>query len=297
MINDNYIKIRKILYIILLANFFVAICKIIIGHITKSLSLLADGFHSLSDGASNIVGIISITLASKPEDKEHPYGHKKFETMASLIISAMLLFIVYNVMTNSISKIYHPQNLIISSESLIVLIVTLLINILVASYENSRGKKYNSSFLIADSIHTKSDIFVSIGVLVTLVSVKLGVPPIIDVIVSFIVAGFIIYAAYEIFLEAASVLTDKVILTEEEVKNVVLEFNKVKSVHKIRSRGYIDHIFLDMHILVDSNLNVDEVHKLVHEIEDRFKYKKKIDVDAVIHVEPYCDEEMKEIKH
>lgn len=297
MTNDNYIKIKRVLYIILFANFLVAISKIIIGYISNSLSLSADGFHSLADGASNIVGIISITLASKPEDREHPYGHKKFETMASLIISAMLLFIAYNIIVNSIEKISNPQDLIINIESLIVLIVTLIINIFVATYENRKGKKYNSSFLVADSIHTKSDIFVSIGVLITLVAVKLGIPTIIDVIVSFIVGSFIIYAAYEIFVEATSVLTDKVILTEEEVENVVLEFKKVKSVHRIRSRGYIDHIFLDMHILVDSNLNVDEVHKLVHEIEDKFKCKKKINVDAVIHVEPYCDEEMKELKY
>lgn len=295
MINDNYGKIKKVLYIILIANFLVAICKIIIGQASKSLSLSADGFHSLSDGASNIVGIISITLASKPEDKEHPYGHKKFETMASLIISAMLLFLVYNIIVNSIGKIYNPHNLKVSTESLIILITTLITNILVATYEKRKGKQYSSSFLIADSIHTKSDIFVSIGVLITLIAVKLGAPPIIDSIVSFIVAGFITYAAYEIFSEAASILTDKVILTEEEVENVVSEFKMVKSVHKIRSRGYTDHIFLDMHILVDSNLNVNEVHKLVHEIEDRFKSKKKINVDAVIHVEPYCDEELKEM--
>lgn len=294
MVNDNYIKVKRVLYAILFANLVVAISKIIIGYFSKSLSLSADGFHSLSDGASNIIGIISIALASKPEDKEHPYGHKKFETMASLIISAMLLFIAYNVIIKSIDKIYNPQELIINIESLIILITTLCINIFVAIYEKRKGKEYNSSFLIADSIHTKSDIFISMGVLVTLVAVKLGIPIIVDGIVSFIVAGFIIYAAYEIFLEAASVLTDKVILKEEEVKSLVLEFKKVKSVHKIRSRGYTDYIFLDMHILVDSNLNVDEVHRLVHEIEDRFKSRKKINIDTVIHVEPYYDEEMKE---
>ena len=126
---------------------------------------MADGFHSISDGASNIVGMIGIVMASKPKDIDHPYGHKKFETM--------LLFISFNVIKSSISKLFNPSTLEVSIESLIIILITLFINIFVASYENRQGQKLNSQLLIADSLHTKSDIFVSIGVLIALFSVNL----------------------------------------------------------------------------------------------------------------------------
>lgn len=290
---NNYKNIKKVLYLLLIANLFVTVAKIVIGFSSKSMALSADGFHSLSDSATNIIGIISIVFASKPEDNEHPYGHKKFETMASLIICVVLTFIAYNIIIQSISKIDSHKNLEISLESLIILICTVFINIAVANYENKKGKEYKSSFLIADSIHTKSDIFISIGVIATLICIKVGIPPVIDVIVSLVVSIFILHAAYEIFKEATSILTDKVVLKNEEVKDIVSDFSKIKSVHKIRSRGFKDYIFLDMHILVDNNLNVDVVHKLVHELEDKFREKLNTTVDLVVHVEPYCDEELK----
>lgn len=285
---NKYHMIKKVLIIILIANFAVSVAKIIIGYVTKSLSLSADGFHSFSDGASNIVGLISITLASKPIDNEHPYGHKKIETMASLIIGGMLVFLTYNIVVQSIQKFFNQTEITVSLESILILLSTLCINIFVAYYENKQGKKYNSSFLIADSIHTKSDIFVSIGVLTTLICIKMGVPPIIDVFVSIIVACFILYAAYEIFKDAYNVLIDSKILDEEKVRDVVMKsFNNVKDVHNIRSRGGKDYIFLDMHIKVNPDLQVSEVHSLVHNIDKVIKKKDERVIETIIHVEPF----------
>lgn len=285
---NKYHMIKRVLIIILIANFAVSAAKIIIGYLTKSLSLSADGFHSFSDGASNIVGLISITLASKPIDEEHPYGHKKIETMASLIIGGMLLFLTYNIVVQSIQKFFNQTEITVSLESIMVLLSTLFINIFVAYYENKQGKKYNSSFLIADSIHTKSDIFVSIGVLTTLICIKLGLPSTIDVFVSIVVAGFILYAAYEIFKDAYNVLIDSKILDEKNIKDVVMKtFNSVKDVHKIRSRGGKDYIFVDMHIKVNPNLKVSEVHLLVHDIDKAIKKKDNRVVETIIHVEPF----------
>lgn len=288
MEENKYHIIKRVLIIILIANFAVSAAKIVIGYLTKSLSLSADGFHSFSDGASNIIGLISITLASKPIDDEHPYGHKKIETMASLIIGGMLVFLTYNIVVQSIQKFFNQTEIIVSLESIIILVSTLFINIFVAYYENKQGKKYNSSFLIADSIHTKSDIFVSIGVLTTLVCIKLGLSSIIDIFVSIIVAGFILYAAYEIFKEAYNVLIDSKILDEEKIKDMVMSnFSYVKDVHNIRSRGGADYIFVDMHIKVNSNLNVSEVHSLVHDIEKVIKLKDNRVIETIIHVEPF----------
>ncbi|WP_300380163.1 cation diffusion facilitator family transporter [Clostridium sp.] len=283
---SNYKKVKFILLILLVANIVVAVSKISVGLIINSSSVMADGFHSISDSASNVIGIIGIALASKPKDKEHPYGHKKFETIASMFIGTMLLFISFNVIKSSINKLFNPSTLEVSIESLIIILITLFINIFVAVYENKQGHELSSQILIADSLHTKSDIFVSIGVLIALISVKLGLPPIIDTIASFVVALFILHASYEIFKDNISSLIDKVIVDKDIVVNILQEFTDIKDVHNIRSRGYKDHIFLDMHIKVDSNLSVEEAHSLVHKVEEVLSNKLGEKIDVIIHVEP-----------
>ena len=271
---------------LLAANLFVAISKILVGFVINSSSVMADGFHSISDSASNIVGIIGITLASKPKDTEHPYGHKKFETISSITIGIMLLILGFNVIKTSITKLFEPAVLNITIKSLAIILITLVINIFVAIYENKQGNNLNSRLLIADSLHTKSDIFVSIGVLVALITVKLGLPPIIDTMASFIVSFFILHASYEIIMDNISSLTDKIMVDEDVITDILKEFKAIEDVHNIRSRGYNDYIFLDMHIKVDSNLNVDEAHTLVHEIESTLNTKLNKKVDLIIHVEP-----------
>lgn len=284
--NNNYKKVKLILLVLLGANLIVAVSKILIGLVINSSSVMADGFHSISDSASNIIGIIGIVLASRPKDSSHPYGHKKFETIASMFIGTMLLFISFSVIKSSIYKLFNPSILEISVESLVIILLTLFINIFVAVYENKQGIKLNSQLLIADSLHTKSDIFISSGVLITLLCIKLGFPPIVDTITSFIVSLFILHASYEIFKDNISPLTDKVILDEEIVIDILEEFDDIKDVHNIRSRGFKDYVFLDMHIKVDSNLNIDEAHSLVHKIENTLINKLGKKIDVIIHVEP-----------
>lgn len=287
MIEKNFKKINRVLLLILFANLLVAFLKILLGFLIKSQSITADGFHSISDGTSNIIGLIGIYFASKPIDKEHPYGHRKFETIASMFIVSMLIFIAFNVFSAAIQKFFNPVEVTVTFDSLIIMLVTLVINIIVATYEKSQGEKLSSQFLIADSAHTKSDIFVSIGVIVSLILIKLGFPPIIDTFASIVVGFFIIHAAYEIFMENVSVLTDRVMLTEEEVLEVLKVFPVIKNVHNIRSRGDADHIFLDMHIRVDSDMTLDDGHRLMHRVENKFREKLDKNIDVVIHIEPY----------
>ena len=267
MENNSYKKVKQVLWVILFANFGVAMLKIIIGSAIKSASMTADGFHSLSDGASNIVGIIGISIASRPKDKDHPYGHKKFEIMASMFIGCMLIVIAGKIIFTSVSRFTNLVEPSITVESLIVLIVTLIINIFVCTYENRAGKKLNSYILVSDSMHTKSDIFVSIGVLFTLVGVKLGLPSIIDPIASLVVSGFIIYSAYEIFKSSTGVLVDKSTVDEEKIVEIVSSFKDVRGVHKIRSRGSESDVHVDMHILIDPYISIEKSHVLTHEIE------------------------------
>ena len=273
MKENNFKKVKIILFIILLVNLLVAMLKIIIGSIIKSSSMTADGFHSLSDGSSNIVGLIGVHYASKPEDENHPYGHHKFETLAGLFIAIMLFFVSGRVILGAIERFKNPIIPEVTMESLIVLIITLIINIVVSTTEYKKGKELNSQILISDSRHTKSDIFISLGVLVTLIGIKLGLPPIIDPMASLVVAAFIIHAGYEIFKETSDVLVDGVAIDPEEIRDIVLGFDEVIDVHKIRSRGNINDLYIDLHIVVDSKLDVESSHKLVHDIEDAIKEK------------------------
>ncbi|WP_270942503.1 cation diffusion facilitator family transporter [Romboutsia lituseburensis] len=289
MENTNYKKVKQVLLIILFANLGVALLKIIIGNSIKSASMTADGFHSISDGTSNIVGLIGIALASKPIDKEHPYGHNKFEVISGLFIGGMLLFLGFKIIIDAVTRFKNPVTPTITMVSLIVLIVTLLINVLVCTYEYRIGKKLNSYILVSDSLHTKSDIFVSIGVLMTLVGVKLGLPAIIDPIASLVVAGFILHASYEVFKSTIDVLVDTAIIDEDDIREVLKEFKTIKSVHKIRSRGSESNVHIDMHIMVDPNLTVEDSHVLNHNIEDLIQAKINKSAQVIVHTEPYYE--------
>ncbi|MCE0568360.1 cation diffusion facilitator family transporter [Clostridioides difficile] len=284
---DNYKKVKQVLWIILFANFAVALLKIIIGNQIKSYSMTADGFHSLSDGASNIVGLIGIFFAFKPKDKNHPYGHKKFEIITSLFISGMLFVIAIKIILSAVLRIANPVVPAITIESLIALIITLFINIFVCMYEYRIGTKLNSYVLISDSLHTRSDIFVSLGVLVTLVGVKLGFPVIIESIVPIIISAFIIYSAYGIFRPSIGILVDRVAVDEDYIKEIVFEFNEVRDVHNIRSRGSKSSIYIDMHVMVDPFISVEQSHDLTHKIEKQIQEEINENAQVIVHIEPF----------
>lgn len=287
MQTEVYKKVKQVLWMILFANLGVAVMKIIIGTMIKSASMAADGFHSLTDGSSNIVGLIGIQIASKPVDVEHPYGHRKFETLAGLFISGMLFLVGGKIILDAISRFVNAVTPNITIESLIILLVTLLINIFVSTYEYKRGKALKSQILLSDSMHTRSDIYVSIGVLVTLICVKVGLPPIVDPIASLLVAAMIIHAAYEIFKDNSCILVDKAVVSTDKIKDIILSFEHVKGTHNIRSRGSENDLHIDMHIMTAPDLSVDESHKLIHSIEEKIREEINENVQVFAHIEPF----------
>ncbi len=291
---NDYREVKKILWLILFLNLGVAILKMIVGSMISSAAMFADGIHSLSDGSSNVVGLIGIGFASKPIDVEHPYGHNKFETMAGLFISIMLLIVAITIIKGGIEKLMTPVTPDITPLSLLILGLTLVVNIFVATYEYRRGQALGSLILISDSMHTRSDIFVTIGVLISLIGIKLGLPPIIDPIVSLIVAAVIIKAAYDIFKETNSILTDKAVEGVERIEEVTRSFEEVLEVHKIRSRGTQNSMYVDMHIKVVPSMSVEDGHKLMHNIDKKIKAEINPNSQTIVHIEPYyCDESVK----
>lgn len=288
----DYKKVKQVLLIILFANLGVAALKIIVGNVINSTSMTADGFHSLTDGTSNIIALIGISFAAKPRDEEHPYGHSKLEILSSLVISGMLFFLGIKVLVESIDRFINPMALKISKESLIALIITLIVNFFVCKYEYRQGIKLGSNILISDSIHTRSDIYVSLGVLLTLIGIKLGLPFIIDPFISIVVAGFILHAAYEIFIVSSEILVDKAAIDKKRIREILMEFENVKDVHEIRSRGCQNDVHIDMHIMTDPTMSVEESHLLMHEIERRIQGEINPNIQLMVHIEPFYELEI-----
>ncbi len=292
-VQKNYKSVQLVLLIILFVNWGVAIVKIAVGMLINSSSMTADGYHSLSDGMSNVIGIICIKFASKPEDDEHPYGHNKIEAISGLIIGGILFFVGCTVIESAYYKFLEPTVPNITTASLLVLVATLCINIIITYLESRKGKELNSTILISDANHTKSDIFISFGVLISLIGVKMGLSPMIDPFVTVIVSVFIFHACWEVVSENISVLIDTSNLDSEKIKECVLQIEKVREVHNIRSRGTKNKIYVDMHIHVDHDMTVIESHKMQHQIEELIQCNVDSNATVIIHVEPYLDCEEK----
>ncbi len=282
----HYRKIGKVLFIILALNWTVALIKILYGLSTRAGSVTADGFHSLSDGTSNIIGLIGIHIACQPVDRDHPYGHKKFETLFSLGIAAILLLVSYGILNEGIKRLFHPVTPEVTAASFIIMCVTIAVNIGVMRYEFMMGKRLHSDILTADATHTRADIITSLSVIVTLVAVKCGFP-LLDAIVTILIAFFIAWAGVEIVKESSQVLCDSAaIIDVERIADIVLRIKGVKACHKIRSRGRTDDIHVDLHVQVSPSMHIDNAHRVSYEIENEIKRHIPEVSDVLVHIEP-----------
>ncbi|MBN1133485.1 MAG: cation transporter [Methanosarcinaceae archaeon] len=283
--DNRFRKIRVILFRILLLNFGVALVKIGYGMLTGTLSMEADGYHSLLDGVSNIVGLIGIQIASKTADKEHPYGHRKYETLASIAIAFLLLYVGFEIVYSAIGRFSTGMQPVVTSISFAVMILTMVVNLFVTTYENKQGILLESEILVADSMHTKSDIYVSLSVLLGLFAIKIGYP-IVDPIIALIIAAVVVRAGYLIICQSTYTLCDMSRLDEEAICNLVNSIEGVQQCHNIRTRGVADDIHVDLHVKVSPNMHTDKAHALSHTIEEHLKKNFVGITDVIVHVEP-----------
>jgi cation diffusion facilitator family transporter len=282
---ERYLKIRWVLIYVLFLNWGVASAKLFYGWLTLSASMTADGFHSFSDGSSNIIGLIGIWIASRPIDETHPYGHKKYETLTSIGISILLFLVCFNVVREGVLRFLHPIIPQVSAGSFLIMGTTLAINILVMIYEKRMGVALKSDILISDALHTRADILTSFSVVVTLIGIKFGYP-ILDPIASLVIAGFIGYAAVNILKESSRVLSDGIAIPTQEIERIVLSIRGVQECHQVRSRGRGDDIHIDLHVLVDPEMDVHRAHHLSYAIENKIKRDFRGVTDVVVHIEP-----------
>ncbi len=283
--SGRYREVRTVLVRILFLNLAVALAKILFGHATGTISILSDGYHSLSDGASNVAALVGLRVARKPPDTNHPYGHRKFETLTASVIAVFLLIIIVEVAQTALQRIRSGGAPEVTPASFGVMIVTLLVNLGVVAYERRAGARLSSELLLADARHTQSDVLTSCAVLAALAGTALGYP-LLDPIAAIVVVGFIGYAGFEIARDAAGILSDQIVISEEDIRAVVGSVPKVIGSHHIRSRGTPDHVFLDLHIWMDGAMPLNDAHAVSHAVKDRLMERFPQIVDAVIHIEP-----------
>ncbi len=279
--------IQKVLWTTLGLNLLVSVLKIAIGFLGNITSVVADGFHSLADGFSNVIGLFGMKVASKPVDFDHAYGHQRYESLATLFIMTLLAFLGVEVVKRAIMHIIHPMPIQSDWVTIIIIIVTVIINIVVAIYQKQKSVQYKSNLLLADTKHTTSDVFISIGVLINLVLLTyFDAPDWIDSITSLIIAFIIFRAAYLIFIESSKELTDAIAIDPATIEAIVLEHDDVISVHKIRSRKSGYKIYVDFHVQCDPKMTLVKVHDVSHQLEDALKAHFGEQLSAIVHVEP-----------
>jgi len=285
-----YETVRRILIIIFAINIATALAKGGYGLFTNSLSMSADGLHSLFDGTSNIIGLVGISLAARPPNKEYPYGHAKFETFASLGIAVLLFAGSFQLVLAAVNRLQSQSIPQITEMSFAVMGITLFINIGVSAYEYILGKRLKSSILVADSLHTRSDIFASVGVILGLFAVKMGYP-LADPIIALLICGLILLTGLEIVKDNSRVLLDKALVEESLIIDLAKSVEGVCTCHGVRTRGMTGEIFVDLHIGVDWSLSIDAAHKVSEELESRIKSEISGVRDVVVHLEPkdYCE--------
>ena len=282
---DRYSSVVRVLNRVLVLNLAVAFAKIALGYSTGAVSILSDGFHSLTDSASNVVALIGVSVARRPPDENHPYGHRKYETMASLGITLFLVLVLFQVLAAAYDRFVHGGTPRVFPEGIAVMTTTLVINLLVVVYESRAGRRLNSEVLLADARHTRSDVMTSIAVLGALFGVWMGYP-IFDPIAAIVVAGFIGHACWDIAQDASRILSDEIVIAEDDVRAVVQSMPEVLGCHRIRTRGSADHAFMDLHVWLDGKTPLESAHATSHVVKDRLMKRFPELADVVIHIEP-----------
>lgn len=287
MDNPRLRRIRRVLWVVLLLNLAVALSKLLYGMASGSVAMEADGFHSLFDGTSNVVGLIGMAAAGRPADSQHPYGHGKYEAYASAAIGALLLGAAWKVGSDAVGRFLAqggaPR---VDPGSFLVMSGTLVVNVLVSAYERRAGLDMHSDILLADAAHTASDVVVSLGVVAGLIAVRMGYP-LADPILAVGIAGFIAWTAWRVLQRVNSALLDQPRLPAVDVAAVVLELPEVLGCHAVRTRGAASEVCVDLHLQVAPELTVAEGHRIAEQAERTVVAAFSEVTDVIVHLEPF----------
>jgi len=279
--------VRKVLVITLILNLAVVLLKAMVGWWTGSLSLWADALHSVTDSVNNVLGLIASQMAAPEPDREHPYGHQKFEAIGALVIASFLGIACFEILQSAFQRLIpgNSQPITISSQELWILLLVLGINIFVAFYERRVGLQVGSPILIADAQHTMSDIWVTISVLAGLIGIWIWQLTWLDVVISFPVALMVFFSGWSVLKENLPWLVDQMAIAPEVIHQIVMDIPGVVNCHDVASRGVVGRqVFIEMHLVVAA-MDVETAHEITERVEKALESRYQ-PVRVIIHVEP-----------
>lgn len=281
----------KAAWLSVLSNSFLMVSKLVIGAIIGSVSVISEAIHSANDLLASFIAVFAVRTSSKPPDQKHPYGHGKIEnisgTIEALLIFAAAMMIVYE----AVKKILHGGEMMDTGWGIVVMGVSALCNFLVSKYLLHVGKKTNSIALEADGMHLRTDVYTSLGVFLGLILIKITGWRMIDPIAAILVAGLICRAAYELTRKAFAPLMDTSLEESgiKDVENILQEYSgDFLEYHDLRTRRSGRDTYIDLHLVVRNDANIQEAHDLCDIIEARLN-REIPDSHVLIHVEPASD--------
>ncbi|BBM49333.1 GNAT family N-acetyltransferase [Leptotrichia wadei] len=274
-------------------NIVLALLKIVAGRIFSSMSLLSDGLNSLSDLITNVLVIVGLKVGSNPEDKEHPFGHGKIESVFSVIIGTFIMITAFELIKDNFSKLISfssENNLNISFIPIIITVLAILIKIFQLVFMKKRAKKYNNALINSLLADYNTDIIISTSVLVGLLLSKIH--PAFDTVVGFIVAIYIIKSGYGLIKENALILLDsqddELI---ERIRSEILRFEEIENAHDFRMTTSGKDIYMFVDVRMDKNKTIEEAHDITNKISKRIKHKYKNIKRLLIHIEPVYEDD------
>lgn len=275
-------NVQKVLLIEGIANIVVMTIKLGVGLKTGSAAILGDAMHSLSDVANNIMAFLTSRIATQPPDRDHPYGHHKFEQLAIFGLAMLLAIIAFELILNAVRRFGQPveQSLV----GLILMCTVLFINILITAWEHAWAKRLNSDLLRADAHHTLSDAMTTIAVLIGWQLSIYGFPWL-DSVFAILVAFMIFYLAYDLFRKAVPVLVDTVSHDPQLLIKALGLVPAVREVRRVRSRSVGIRTVADVVVSVDGGLSTEQSHKVADAIEELLAVEFGIQ-DVTVHIEP-----------
>lgn len=281
--NRDMGAIRRVLLVTLLLNFLATGIKLAAGLVTGALSIVADGLDSLFDGISNVVGLVGLVMAAQPPDAEHPYGHRKFETIAALSISFLLFLTSWQLILTALGRLGSGEGPSVGAWSIAAMLVSMLVQAGTSFYELRAGRRLGSEVLIADALHTRASILISISVLAGLAFVRLGFPQA-DPLLAAFVAIVIAKIGVDILRETVPVLVDQAVLDPHQIADVVAGVGGVESFHRVRSRGPSGSAAVDLHVRVSPDKTVQEADAIGAEVRRRLLAMPEVG-DVTVHLE------------
>ncbi|MCW8830326.1 MAG: cation diffusion facilitator family transporter [Gammaproteobacteria bacterium] len=276
-------NVQRVILIEGSANVAVLLAKLWVGLSTGSLAILGDAIHSLTDVTNNIIAWVVIRLSAQPPDREHPYGHRKFETLAVFFLAALLVVLAFELALQAIRK--EDEVIASSTLELGIMLGVLIVNISLASWQRMWARRLESDLIMADASHTFSDVLITLTVIIGWQLSAMGYPWL-DRACALGVSGVIFYLAYSLYKRAMPILVDEFALDPELLTRTIRQVAGVIKVNRVRSRWIGTDKAIDIVICVDPELSTEESHTIATEIEKLIEQKFGV-TDISIHVEPF----------